>query len=97
MPGRPGQRAGPAERSFGRHLRDLRQQRGLTQEQLADLTGCDRGYLGLLERGTSSPTLTMLLLLAAALGVTAAELVTAVETELATAGPGEARAGPPPR
>ena len=38
--------------SFGIAIRHYREQAGLTQQELADLTGIDRTYLLRLERGT---------------------------------------------
>jgi len=54
--------------AFGQVLRELRQQRGLTQEGLADVGGFDRTYPSLLERGLRTPTLSVLFRLADCLG-----------------------------
>lgn len=54
---------------FARNLRLLRQGVGLSQEQLADLAGLDRNYIGKLEREESSPTLDTMEVLALALQV----------------------------
>jgi transcriptional regulator with XRE-family HTH domain len=70
---------GPAEREFGRLLRQLRLARGMTQQQLADASGCDRGYVGLLERGINSPSLNMLFRLAVALDLRPSRLLVEVE------------------
>ena len=40
--------------AFGRELRKLRQQRGLTQEKLAELVDLSVPYISHLERGTKS-------------------------------------------
>lgn len=37
--------------AFGRRVRELRTQRGLSQEQLAELTSFHRTYIGMVERG----------------------------------------------
>ena len=52
---------------FGLVLRDLRRQKKLTQEQLADLSGRDRTYVSLLERGLRQPTIETLFAFAKAL------------------------------
>lgn len=37
--------------AFGKRIRELRTARGLSQEQLAELTGFHRTYVGMIERG----------------------------------------------
>jgi transcriptional regulator with XRE-family HTH domain len=53
---------------FGKNLRRLRRERGLTQQQLAKLSGSHVNYIGGLERGERNPTLTKLVALAEGLG-----------------------------
>lgn len=60
---------------IGAALRRAREQAGLTQIQLGELAGMDHKTVHRIEYGTSDPRLTMLLRLAAALGVPLAELV----------------------
>jgi transcriptional regulator with XRE-family HTH domain len=55
--------------AFGAVLREVRQARGLTQEAVADLSGLDRTYPSLLERGMRTPTLVAILQIADALRV----------------------------
>jgi len=57
------------------HLKRLREERGLTQEQLAKRSGVSHGYLARLEIGMHDPSLSTLARLAKALKVTVGELV----------------------
>jgi len=52
-----------------RNLRLLRRDAGLSQEQLADLAGLDRNYIGKLEREENAPTVDTLESLASALQI----------------------------
>jgi transcriptional regulator with XRE-family HTH domain len=60
-------------------LRSLRSERGLSQEGLALMSGHDRSYIGLLERGENVPTLDTLFRLAGALGVAPSALLAQFE------------------
>ncbi|MBV9070218.1 MAG: helix-turn-helix transcriptional regulator [Acidobacteria bacterium] len=61
--------------AFGAIVRRLRMKKGLTQEALAELAHLNVSYIGFLERGENVPTLTIVLNLAHALHVPAADLV----------------------
>ena len=70
----------PRERSavtvaFGTAVRALRRERGYTQETFAARAGIDRSYLGAIERGECSVSMGTILRLAAALEVTATEVL----------------------
>ena len=54
---------------IGIRIRELRVARGLSQERLADLAGCDRTYVGMLERKQGNPSLRVLGRIAEALEV----------------------------
>ena len=54
---------------IARNLRLQRQSARLTQEQLADLAGLDRNYIGKLEREENSPTVDTLESIALALQI----------------------------
>lgn len=60
---------------FARNLRRLRNDRGLSQETLADQAGVNRTYVSDLERGVYSATIDMVDKLGTELGVEAAELL----------------------
>jgi transcriptional regulator with XRE-family HTH domain len=60
---------------FGRHLRELRLARGLTQQQLAALIDSNHPFISNMERGLTLPGLAMLVRLAAALECKVSELV----------------------
>ena len=65
----------PDAEAFGAIVRRLRTKRGLTQDKLAELADLNVSYIGFLERGENVPTLTIVLDLARALDVHAADLV----------------------
>lgn len=71
--------AGP-ERAFGDALREIRKEKGISQEQLALDSGLDRTYVSLIERGVQSPTLRTVLKLSKVLGVKSSEIVLRMET-----------------
>ena len=64
------------------NLRQLRTARGITQAQAASLSGVPRATWAHLESGGGNPTLAVLVRVAAALGVTLEELVSAPRAEV---------------
>jgi transcriptional regulator with XRE-family HTH domain len=62
----------------GIEIKRLRHSRGLSQEQLAELAGLHRNYIGLVERGERNATLKALLAVAESLDVTIGELLAGV-------------------
>ncbi len=71
MPARSARRQSGAtpEQAFGQVLKQIRQQKGISQEALAE--ACDRHstYISMLERGVKSPTIRTVYAIAAALEV----------------------------
>jgi Predicted transcriptional regulators len=59
---------------FGQRVRTLREERGLTQAQLAERIAVTEQYVGMIERGLSSPSFGVIQKLCLALGVNPAEL-----------------------
>lgn len=70
--------------AFGKILRQLRQEAGLTQEALGFEADLRRTYVSILELGQQQPSLTTILKLAKALNLTGSTLVGMIESELAT-------------
>jgi len=59
----------------GRNLKRIRERKGLTQEQLSEVSGFSQQYISGLERGGRNPTVVTLYELARALGVSHLELL----------------------
>ncbi len=68
--------------AFGKVLRRMRENAGLTQEQLGFEAELRRTYISILELGQQQPSLTTLLKLAKALSCPAAKLISEVEKEI---------------
>jgi transcriptional regulator with XRE-family HTH domain len=60
--------------NVARNIRRLRQERGLTQEELAVRIRITRNYVGMIERQENSPTVAILERIAKALGIEPARL-----------------------
>lgn len=65
---------------LGKLLREAREKAGLSQADLAARARVHRTYISLLERDKKSPTLKVLLRITRALGVSASEIVSKVES-----------------
>ena len=58
------------EESNAQILLDARKNAGLTQQDLADRIGADKGYISRIERGLTVPTVATLYKIASAMGLT---------------------------
>ena len=67
-------------KTFGRSIRRLRKQRGMSQEALAEACGLSRNYISDIERGVRNPGLLVMVALAKALKVRLRELVEEIES-----------------
>jgi transcriptional regulator with XRE-family HTH domain len=65
----------PPHATFGSVIRSLREDRGVSQEDLAAAAGIHTTYLSGIERGRRNPSWDVVVALAAALNLTLAELV----------------------
>jgi transcriptional regulator with XRE-family HTH domain len=85
--------------SVGRHIRERREEAGLTQAALASMLGVTRAQISNLERGVSSPSYKLLLGLKSALGVAVSDLLREEPVELASTvvGPEDRHTVIPPR
>lgn len=61
--------------AFGEKVRQIRKEKGLSQEALADLAGISRSYMGHIERGDQIITLTKIHQIADALEIPAVNLI----------------------
>ena len=69
----------PLHVEFGAVLRSVRQQKELSQEQLALDCGLDRTFISMIERGQRQPTLSSIFRLAKALSIRPSKLLALVE------------------
>lgn len=69
------------EDSFGKIILKYRSEKQISQEMLATLSGLDRTYISLLERGKRNPTLKTIFKLGEALDVLPSVLVKELEEE----------------
>ncbi len=67
------------KKSFAEVLREIRQENGLSQEELADRAGLHRTYISQVERGLKSPSLRSLEQIAQALGLPPSALLKRME------------------
>ena len=88
---------GELQRTFGRNLRAVREKRGLSQEEFADVLHVHRTFVGAVERGERNLTLRSVEKLSARLNVDPAAMLTTgkrARTEIARAGDAGASAKP---
>ena len=71
----------PLIEEFGKRIRQLRTERGLSQEELSFLTGFHRTYIGMIERGERNISLSNIGVFARVFEMTLSELFT-FETEV---------------
>jgi len=69
------------EKKLGKRVRELRQARDLSQEELAFRVGVHRTYLGGIERGERNPSLKNVAAIARALGITLSGLFSFEDTK----------------
>jgi transcriptional regulator with XRE-family HTH domain len=70
---------GDLKEAFGKVIRELREQRKLSQQELADYSEVDRTYISDLERGLNYPTLNTIYKLAEVLKIKPHDLIHKVD------------------
>ena len=68
--------------AFGKVIKDLRLQKGLTQQQFAEMADISVDYVHDLEFGLKKPSLNIVFSLASALGIAASNLILQVEIKM---------------
>jgi transcriptional regulator with XRE-family HTH domain len=74
----------PSHAAFGQAVRELREERGTSQEAFALMCGIDRSHYGGMERGERNPSLTTVYKIADALEVRPSEIHARAEQLQAT-------------
>jgi transcriptional regulator with XRE-family HTH domain len=75
-----------AHAAFGRAIRELREERGISQEAFALRCGVDRSHYGGMERGERNPSLATVFKVADTLGVRPSEIHARAEQILSARG-----------
>lgn len=70
---------GDLKKTFGKVIRQIRKEHGLSQQALADFSEVDRTYISDLERGLHNPSLNVVYKLAEILKIKPHELVERVD------------------
>ena len=68
--------------AFGVTVREERKKLGISQEKFGELVGVHRTYVGMIERGEKNITLSNIVKVSRALGLTASELLSLTEERL---------------
>jgi len=67
---------------YGKTLKDIRAQKGISQQELAFMTELDRTYISMLERNLRQPSLETVFKISAALGLKASEFIRLIEARI---------------
>lgn len=69
-------------KAFGKILKETRELKGLSQQELADYSETDRAFISKIERGISTPSILTLFKLAEVLKIRPFDLIEKVEQQL---------------
>lgn len=79
----------PIHKKVGRNLQAIRKSRGLSLDNVAELTGVSKAMLGQIERGDSNPTISVLWRIVSGLGISFTTLIEEAETDVTVVSPDE--------
>lgn len=75
----PGGMSEKGRKRLGSNIRELRRTLGISQEELADVAGLHRTYIGAVERGERNISIDNVIVVANALNVTLSQLLEGVD------------------
>lgn len=70
------------EEAFGEVIREIRREKQISQEKLAEASNLDRSYISLLECGHKQPSLITIFQIAKAFNLSASNILSLVETKI---------------
>ena len=70
------------EITVGKHLKEIRIQKELSQEELSLQAGLDRSYISMVERGKRNPTLLVIFKICEVLEILPHDLIKNIENDL---------------
>jgi transcriptional regulator with XRE-family HTH domain len=70
------------ETTVGKHLKEIRMQKELSQEELSLQAGLDRSYISMVERGKRNPTLLVIFKICEVLEILPHNLIKNIENDL---------------
>ncbi|WP_309119671.1 XRE family transcriptional regulator [Paenibacillus sp.] len=79
----------PIHKKVGRNLQAIRKSRGLSLDNVAELTGVSKAMLGQIERGDSNPTISVLWRIVGGLGISFTTLIEEADANVTVVSPAE--------
>jgi transcriptional regulator with XRE-family HTH domain len=79
----------PIHKKVGRNLQAIRKSRGLSLDNVAELTGVSKAMLGQIERGDSNPTISVLWRIVGGLGISFTTLIEEADADVTVVSPEE--------
>ena len=70
------------EEAFGKVIRELRKERQISQEKLAEISSLDRSFISLIECGHKQPSLITIFQIARAFNLSPSEILSLVEAKI---------------